>query len=168
MLLDRVFLILLSLVLCVDASAQDSHCLERATEGARGAVFGLGEGLAAATAVTLEPSRIERIRSAPSGQLVERRHYEKNGLVVTAIAIPGDKAILPVAVEVTTPEAIRMVSKTLAELSRGDVLPTFGPPILETALAIRYRGPAEACDEFIDLGFKGQALASVHWSFCGE
>jgi hypothetical protein len=45
MLLGQVFLLLVSLVLCVGASAQDGHCLERATEGARGAVVGLGEGV---------------------------------------------------------------------------------------------------------------------------
>lgn len=158
------------LALSIDVSAvsaQDGQYPKCVQSEWRGSIFGLGEGIATAIAATLEPSSVDQM-SDNAANLVERRTYRKDGLAVTVIAIPRDKAVLPIMVEATTPAAIRMVSKTLSEMSRSSIVPSFGLPVSENASGFRYRGPAESCDEFIDLGFKEQVLMSVRWSFCAE
>ncbi|RYP45238.1 hypothetical protein DL770_011427 [Monosporascus sp. CRB-9-2] len=70
-------------------------------------------------------------------------------------------------VEAATPAAIRMVSKSLSEMNRAALIANLGPPDVEGASIVRYRGPMELCEESVDFRFEEQALVSVLWQFCG-
>jgi hypothetical protein len=151
-------------------SPDDSHGfnhLSGVKAGLRGTVFGIGEGIAAAIGVALQASRIESVKNEPSGRLAERRVYSKDGLTVAVTVLPGDGAILPNMVEAATPAAIRMVSKSLSEMNRAALIANLGPPDVEGASIVRYRGPMELCEESVDFRFEEQALVSVLWQFCG-
>lgn len=159
---------IVALSLSMTASAQTQYVILKQAE-LRGSLHGFGEGVAAAISLHKKPTKVELIDSSvANGSRLERRIYIRAGLKVTVIGEKNGSVTTPVTVEVTSTTAIRKLSKSLSEITRSSVVPNFGTPISQSVFSVRYRGPTESCDEFIDLGFKGEVLASVKWSFCSE
>jgi hypothetical protein len=121
-----------------------------------GEVFGLGSGFAAGLAVNLPPP--------PSAG--ERRAIEFPG--VRAVIWRSARGSLPLSLEASGQSALRGISKILAESTQSGAIPNYGKPIAQTASSFRFRGPAEACDELLDLSYREGVLVSAQWTFCAE
>jgi hypothetical protein len=123
----------------------------------RGHVFGVGEGFGAAVAA--------RVRKLPSSGTVSRQELVVfNGVRVTVLRTSTQ--VIPLQVEAPSPEAVRVVNKTLSEMPRSGLVPNFGVPQSESDDVVTYRGPAEICEELLELKFSDNALVSAKWTFC--
>jgi hypothetical protein len=139
--------------LCSIALAQQPSTVETF----RGQVFGVGEGFGAAVAA--------RVRKLPLAGTASRQVLVVfNGVRVTVLRTSTQ--VVPIQVEAPSPDAVRVVSKALAEMTRSGLVPNFGVPQSESGDVVTYRGPVEICEEYLDLKFSDNALISAKWRFC--
>ena len=143
-------------ILSVSAVCVSSAFAQPSTDMIVGDSFSLGRGFAAGMAVNLPAP-------PPAG---ERRVLRSPGL--RAVVWRSADGALPLFLEASGQGALRKISKGLAETPQSGVIPNLGTPILQTSASFRYRGLSEACDEFLDLGYRDGVLVSAKWTFCAE
>jgi len=121
-----------------------------------GDAFGLGRGFAAGVASNL----------APPPSAGERRVIQLPGMRV--VVWRNTDGVLPLSLEASGQPALRKISKELAEVPQSGVIPNYGKATAQTTTTFRFSGPAESCDEFLDLGYRKGVLVSAKWTFCAE
>ena|SRR5471032_287856 len=138
-------------------------------ETMRGRLYGLGEGLAAAAAIYSHPAHVEPlVGSATINLPIEKRYFAAKGLRVVVLKSAQVDFVTPLSVEVTTAESLRLIDHDWPEMNSAAIVGNFGPPISQTSSLIRYKGLAEICSDFIDIGLKDEKMVSVKWTFCTD
>jgi len=161
--------IVVASALCFAGPVAQAQNAEIARALNRGALFGLGMGIASALAYTLKPTKVEAMAEAGNaGGGAQRRTYGRPGVQVIVASLGASKAVVPIRVELTSLPMIRTFAKTLSETPRSAVVANFGTPEQQSPSSIRYRGPSEACDESLEMTFHGNTLESLKWSFCSD
>jgi hypothetical protein len=135
----------------------------------RGRLYGLGQGLAAAAVIGGHPVHVEQLGgSAAVDSAVEKRYFAAKGLRVVVLKFARVDFVTPVSVEVATPEALRLIDHDWPEMNRDAIVGNFGPPISQTSSAMHYKGLAEICSDFMDIGLRDEKMVSVKWTFCTD
>lgn len=129
----------------------------------------MGEGLIAAAVMEGHPGRIEHLGgSSAIDSAIEKRYFARKGVQVVVLKSARADFVSPVFVEITTSEALRLIDHDWPKMSRAAIISNFGPPISKTNSSMRYKGLAEICSDFIDVGLKDEKMVSVKWTFCTD
>ena len=132
-------------------------------------LYALGEGMAAATVIGAHPVRVERLKgNAAQDSAIEKRYFAAHGLRVVAFKFPQADFYTVTSVEVTTSAALRQINHAWPQMNRAAIIANFGTPVSQTATSIRYKGSAEICSDFMDIGLKDGKMASITWTFCAD
>lgn len=139
-----------------------------ATEEIASELFGVGQGLAAATVIGGHPVRVERLKASTVGNsATEKRYFSANGLRVVVFKFPQADSFTVASVEVTTTGALRAINHDWPGMDRAAIIANFGAPATETASSAQYKS-AGVCESLVDIGLKDDKIASVKWSFCTD
>jgi hypothetical protein len=162
----RLFAFIVGSIVLVPAMAQLPYSYQDAM---RGSLYGLGQGLAAAAVIGGHPVHVEQLGgSGTVDSAVETRYFEAIGLRVVVLKFARSDFFRPVSVEVSSPETLRFIDHDWPEMNRAAIVGNFGPPISQTSSSMHYRGLAEICSDFMDIGLKDEKMVSVKWNFCTD
>lgn len=142
--------------------------LSAAQEVARGSLYGIGQGLAAAVVIGQRPIRVVRLRAKSEITNAERRYFVARGLRVVVLKFAGNDFMVPASVEITNPSTLRLVNHDFPGLTRAALIANYGPPDAQSANALHYNGLAEICSDSIDIGLKDEKAISIKWNFCSD
>jgi len=153
--MNRFFVLFVSAAVMWTAAAEAPSAEQMAM---RAKLYGIGEGLATAVSLSSRPNHVSD----------NIQHYAVNGLRVEMYKPDLGNYILPVSVETTTPAVLRAINHDLPEMSGETFIGQFGEPDSHTANSLHYRGMAEICSDYMDIGLKDGKVASISWTFCSD